>query len=115
MFLAKELGDVLYYLARAAASLGLTLSQVAQANVDKLRTRYPVGFSVTAAEAKADERRPLLADGGKLTAVEAEALAAMLDDTPCAVPEECGACQLRAHAERHVIRQGFDGNGSPTE
>lgn len=58
--LAKELGDVLYYIARAASSLGFALSEVAQANVSKLRARYPEGFTVAAAAAKADEQTDVL-------------------------------------------------------
>jgi NTP pyrophosphatase (non-canonical NTP hydrolase) len=34
-----ELGDVLYYLARMAIEADLTLEQVAQSNIDKLRQR----------------------------------------------------------------------------
>lgn len=41
----KELGDCLWYIARAAATLGVGLEDVAQLNVDKLRTRYPNGWT----------------------------------------------------------------------
>jgi len=41
----KELGDVLWYLASAASAFGLSLSDIAQANIDKLHKRYPDGFS----------------------------------------------------------------------
>jgi NTP pyrophosphatase (non-canonical NTP hydrolase) len=41
----KELGDVLWYIATMAHTLGMRLEDVAQANVDKLRARYPEGFS----------------------------------------------------------------------
>ena len=40
----KELGDILYYVAMAASNLNINLEEVAQANVDKLRARYPDGF-----------------------------------------------------------------------
>jgi len=40
-----ELGDVLWYAAVMAHALGFSLSEVAEANVDKLRKRYPDGFS----------------------------------------------------------------------
>lgn len=43
--LIDEAGDVLWYLAELAAGLGVTLDEVAQHNVDKLRRRYPDGFS----------------------------------------------------------------------
>jgi NTP pyrophosphatase (non-canonical NTP hydrolase) len=53
--LKKELGDVLWYAANLASLHGLALSEVAQTNVEKLRARYPNGFNVAAAAAKADE------------------------------------------------------------
>lgn len=42
----KELGDVLWYVATLSNALGVTLQQVAQRNIDKLKARYPDGFSV---------------------------------------------------------------------
>lgn len=42
--LAKELGDVAWYLAVAAYAIGYDLETVLQLNVDKLRKRYPNGF-----------------------------------------------------------------------
>lgn len=41
----KECGDVLYYLALIAESLGTTLEEVAITNNKKLWERYPDGFS----------------------------------------------------------------------
>lgn len=41
---AKELGDVLWYIALCCESLGLQLDEVMQQNVDKLSARYPDGF-----------------------------------------------------------------------
>jgi len=41
---AEELGDVLWYLAEAATSLGLDLQTIAQDNIDKLRKRHGKKF-----------------------------------------------------------------------
>ena len=42
--LAKELGDIAWYLAEAATALDLPLEDILQANLDKLKKRYPDGF-----------------------------------------------------------------------
>ena len=42
--LAKELGDVAWYLAEAATALDLNLDDILQQNLDKLAARYPDGF-----------------------------------------------------------------------
>ena len=42
--LIKELGDIAWYLAEAATALDLSLEQILQANIDKLKKRYPDGF-----------------------------------------------------------------------
>ena len=43
--LAKELGDVAWYLAEAATALGMPLEDILRANLEKLERRYPDGFS----------------------------------------------------------------------
>ena len=43
--LTKELGDVLWCLAVTAHSVGIDLTEVAEANIAKLRARYPDGFT----------------------------------------------------------------------
>lgn len=43
--LARELGDVAWYLAEAATALGLPLEDILAANLEKLEKRYPEGFS----------------------------------------------------------------------
>lgn len=43
--LAEELGDVLWYCAELAAGLGISLERIAWRNVEKLRRRFPDGFS----------------------------------------------------------------------
>lgn len=42
--LEKELGDIAWYLAEAATALDLPLESIFQANIDKLKKRYPEGF-----------------------------------------------------------------------
>ncbi len=43
--LSDELGDVLWYLSEAATACGLELNQIAEMNINKLKARYPEGFS----------------------------------------------------------------------
>ena len=43
--LADELGDIMWYVAEAASAVGLDLGEIASQNVEKLRNRYPAGFS----------------------------------------------------------------------
>ena len=42
--LAKELGDIAWYLAETATALDLSLEDVFAANIEKLRKRFPEGF-----------------------------------------------------------------------
>lgn len=43
--LIKELGDVLWYIALSADALGIGIHDIAEANIEKLRKRYPVSFN----------------------------------------------------------------------
>src|SRR4026208_2410130 len=43
--IAKEIGDILWYCAMGSRGIGVSLSEIARMNVDKLRKRYPEGFS----------------------------------------------------------------------
>ena len=43
--IAKELGDVAWYIAVGAQAIGYDLETILQMNVDKLKARYPTGFS----------------------------------------------------------------------
>lgn len=43
--LAKELGDVLWYVAALCTKAGIDMGEVMQANIDKLKSRYPDGYS----------------------------------------------------------------------
>lgn len=41
-----ELGDIAWYLAEAATALEIPLDDIFQANIDKLKKRYPEGFDI---------------------------------------------------------------------
>jgi NTP pyrophosphatase (non-canonical NTP hydrolase) len=41
-----ELGDVLWYVANLARAYGISMEEVARRNVEKLKRRFPDGFSV---------------------------------------------------------------------
>jgi NTP pyrophosphatase (non-canonical NTP hydrolase) len=43
--LIKELGDVMWYIAYLSDTFNIQLDKIAQTNIDKLKARYPVGFS----------------------------------------------------------------------
>jgi NTP pyrophosphatase (non-canonical NTP hydrolase) len=42
---AKEIGDVLWYCASLCDEYGLSMQEIATRNIDKLRSRYPEGFT----------------------------------------------------------------------
>lgn len=54
--LLGRLAEVLAELLMLASDHGLTLEDLQRANVAKLRARFPGGYTIAAAEAKADER-----------------------------------------------------------
>ena len=43
-YLAKELGDICWYIAILAKGIGYDLSTIMEMNIDKLKKRYPDGF-----------------------------------------------------------------------
>ena len=43
--LAKDLGDIAWYLAETAYALDIPLEDILRGNIEKLRQRYPQGFS----------------------------------------------------------------------
>ena len=52
--LVTELGDALWCLTGIAAAVGVSLDEVATANLEKLRRRYPDGYSDRASARRAD-------------------------------------------------------------
>lgn len=53
--ITRELGDALWCLSAVAGSLGLSLGDVAHTNLEKLRQRFPDGFTAHDALARRDE------------------------------------------------------------
>ena len=53
--LAKELGDIAWYLAEAATALELPLEDILKANIEKLKKRYPEGFDEARSLARAKD------------------------------------------------------------
>jgi len=45
--LARELGDIAWYLAETAAALDIPLETILEENLKKLAARYPEGFTAT--------------------------------------------------------------------
>lgn len=76
--LIKELGDVLWYVTQAADALNVSLETVANLNIEKLRLRYPDGFTHEAARARADEMTTRV-NGSQTTGKSAQAFFPVLD------------------------------------
>lgn len=53
--LKEELGDILWFCALAATTLGVNLHDIAAANVHKLSKRYPDRYTDAAARLRADK------------------------------------------------------------
>ncbi len=53
--LNKEIGDALWYLSQLTGTLGYSFESVAKQNIEKLKARYPEGFSETASQQRAAE------------------------------------------------------------
>lgn len=53
--LVKEIGDCLWYLAALCTKLGIPLSAVMAANIEKLLQRYPDGYSAEASRNRTPE------------------------------------------------------------
>ncbi|EDO0433950.1 nucleotide pyrophosphohydrolase [Listeria monocytogenes] len=45
--LILELGDVMWYVSQLALTLGVSLDEVAERNINKIESRYPDGFNKT--------------------------------------------------------------------
>lgn len=54
----KELGDVAWYHAAIATKLGLKISGIQQANIEKLKKRFPEGFTTQDSVARVDAESP---------------------------------------------------------
>lgn len=56
--LISELGDVAWYLAAAADALHINLSDIFDANIEKLRKRYPDGFTAERSVNREENKAP---------------------------------------------------------
>lgn len=54
--LIKELGDVLWYVAALCTKLDVTMAEVMDRNIEKLKKRYPDGYNSAASLARSDVR-----------------------------------------------------------
>jgi NTP pyrophosphatase (non-canonical NTP hydrolase) len=52
--LVKELGDCMWYIAAFATVLDVSLDEIAERNIEKLRRRYPDGFDVERSRNRAE-------------------------------------------------------------
>lgn len=59
---AKELGDILWYVAIGCDALGLSMEHVMEANIEKLRARYPEKFTERHAAVRDLEKEDAAAD-----------------------------------------------------
>lgn len=115
---ADELGDVLWYAATLATVCGLSLSDVADRNIAKLRARYRDGFVPAGGGADADRaaaaRMPVdhSADAGKMVAPADHAVggAAMVEPAPLLPAGEHQAIQTPRPMDDGVRCGEWDGN-----
>jgi len=54
--LLNELGDLMWYIPRVCDALGVTMTEVARANLAKLAERYPDGWNAEDGKAKRDRQ-----------------------------------------------------------
>ena len=56
----EELGDLAFYTTNLMAILGITVAEVLEYNYQKLRKRYPDGYTDEAAQERADKKEEIL-------------------------------------------------------
>lgn len=66
----KELGDVCWYVAALCTKLDLDLGEVFEANIDKLKKRYPDGYKPADSMKRIDTETPGLAPGTEIKTAE---------------------------------------------
>ncbi len=60
--LAKELGDLLWYITVLADHIGIGLETIMRMNIDKLKERYPTGFQTWDEHRKDEKKDPIKAE-----------------------------------------------------
>jgi NTP pyrophosphatase (non-canonical NTP hydrolase) len=61
----EEMGDILWYLAIMAKALGTNFEKLMEANIDKLKLRYPEKYTDAAAHARADKVSDKVIENGQ--------------------------------------------------
>jgi NTP pyrophosphatase (non-canonical NTP hydrolase) len=55
--LEQEIGDVLWYASALCTALGLDLGEIMQTNIEKLKVRYPNGYSSLDSQQRVDAQQ----------------------------------------------------------
>ena len=84
--LAKELGDIAWYLAEAATALEIPLEDILQSNIDKLKQRYPEGFETKRSQMRLEAAKKLDTTARKPAPSIAHAACSRLEPQPKFLP-----------------------------
>ena len=102
--LAEECSDVLWYLAAVATSYGISLDAAAQANIEKLKRRYPSGFSQAASRQRVD-KAPAPATRTSVGVSYCEACKPLNRCCNCMGGRECGTMDCPPCGNRQAVTQ----------
>lgn len=96
MALAKELGDVLWYVAALATMHHLRLEDIAALNINKLRARFPNGFTESDSKARVD----VAPDSVVITGAQPPPRAVLVIEGPGGLCQPCRAGDHSSHASK---------------
>lgn len=111
--LLKEMGDVMWYIALLSDGLGVTMEQVAMLNIEKLKARYPDGFSTERSlnrEDPAPDKAPMQGDAAHLRVIEEALVVFAADEARRLAGDDVDPIGSFTDACRHVAtRLAFPG------